>query len=239
MEFRFGLEDRLMKTILMTIGTVALALSGAAHAALITSSPGGTTVVDFSQFDGAFDFTAGPVQVGDLVGEDIVWSSTSSNSVIGNGAYGLGDNGSWDSGRNGYVGLNNTFAPGDYIQFDFNDGPVSVVGGFVNYCILADASQCDPAQDFIIEGIHADIQGAASEKQYSAAMKGWELLSKHWGLEDRLKVNQTVQNAASVAGMSEAELVALLPRPSNLELLEEAIAAEKADSATNGKNCSH
>lgn len=108
-------------------------------------------MVDFSQFDGAFDFTAGPVQVGDLVGEDIVWSSTSSNSVIGNGGYGLGDNGSWNDGRNGYVGLNNTYSPGDYIRFDFNDGPVSTVGGFVNYCILADASQCNPAQDFIID----------------------------------------------------------------------------------------
>ena len=140
-----------MKKISIAIGSVLLALSGTAQAALITSSPGGTSLVDFSQFGGDFIFTAGPVQVGDLVGEDIVWSSTSTNSVIGNGGYGLGDNGSWDAGRNGYVGLNNTFSTGDYIRFDFNDGPVNVVGGFVNYCILAEASQCDPAQDFMID----------------------------------------------------------------------------------------
>jgi len=87
--------------------------------------------VDFSQF-GPFVDTQGPVQVGDLVGEDIEWSSTTPFSVIGNGFYGLGTNGNWDAGRNGYVGLNDA-DQGNSMRFDFNDDSVCGVGGFVNY----------------------------------------------------------------------------------------------------------
>ncbi len=106
--------------------------------------PEPSQTVDFSQFTGDFSadcpdifsgdfcFTVGPIQVGDLVLEDIIWSSTHVGSVIGNGVYGLGDNGGWDSDRNGYVGIN--FAADTAVmKFDFNDGAVCAVGGFVNY----------------------------------------------------------------------------------------------------------
>jgi len=109
--------------------------------------PAPSQTVDFSQFTGDFSadcpdffaqdfcFTDGPIQVGDLVFEDIIWSSTSANSVIGNGFYGLSggdDNGNWTPARNGYVGIN-TGSDTVIMRFDFNDGAVCAVGGFVNY----------------------------------------------------------------------------------------------------------
>jgi len=109
-----------------------------------TDIPEPSKTVDFSQFTGDFSadcpgsfflefcFTTGPIQVGDLVFEDITWSSTGDNSVIGNGVYGLGVNGLWNDGRSGYVGTDSELDT-VVMRFDFNDGPVCAVGGFVNY----------------------------------------------------------------------------------------------------------
>src|SRR5688572_7184043 len=74
-----------------------------ANAVLVTNpaSLGSSTVIDFSQFNGPFLFTAGPVQIGALVGSNVTWESTSGGSVIGSAGYGLGSNGIWDSGRIG------------------------------------------------------------------------------------------------------------------------------------------
>jgi len=110
--------------------------------------PEPSQTVDFSQFTGDFSadcpdlffaefcFTPGPIQIGDLVGEDIVWIGTpgcvdSGCAVIGNGDYGLDTNGEWDSGRNGYIGSNTPEAP--MMRIDFNDEEICAVGGFVNY----------------------------------------------------------------------------------------------------------
>lgn len=139
---------RLIAACAATAALMGLTVSS--HAALVTTAFAGT-VVDFSQFSGAFG--AGPVAVGGLVSEDIDWSSSSADAVIGNGGYGLGLNGNWNSGRNGYTGLNNTNASGQYTQFVFGNA-VSSVGGFVNYAIC-EGQQCDPAQDFIIEALDA------------------------------------------------------------------------------------
>lgn len=68
------------------------------------------TVVDFSQFAGSDHFSAGPVQIGNLVGENITWESTSNGSVIGDGDYGLIANGLWTSERVGYSDTNSTTA---------------------------------------------------------------------------------------------------------------------------------
>jgi len=105
---------------------------------LITSGheiPIPTALVDFSNFGGAFLQTDGPIDVGNSIGESIEWSSTYSSSVIGTGgiginSYGLSGNGSWDYGMKGFVGLSTRIGS---MRFDFNDGPVSAVGGFVNY----------------------------------------------------------------------------------------------------------
>lgn len=114
---------------------VVFAASPAA-ATLVTSaaslgSP--TEVVDFSQFTGPSSFGPGPVQVGGLIGEDIVWSSSNSTvqggATIGDSLYNIIPNGSWNSGRVGFVGLN---APTGTMLLEFAQ-PVSAVGALLNY----------------------------------------------------------------------------------------------------------
>lgn len=121
------------KLKLLLVVAMMFGFSNVSQAVLVTdalTSP--TATVDFSQFNTDWVFGTGPVEVGGLVGESISWSSTYSYSVIGNSGYGLGGNGNWNSGRNGYVGLN-TSATNQSMRFDFNDGPISGVAGFVNY----------------------------------------------------------------------------------------------------------
>lgn len=134
-----------------TATAVLLAMSASSHAALITSSFTGT-VVNFSQFNSNFNlFGSSTVEVGTLVGESISLRSTAPSSVVGSGGYSLLSNGRWDSGRSGYVGLNGTSVAGQYIGFTFNNGPVSSIGGFVNYATCP-RSSCAP---FIIEALDA------------------------------------------------------------------------------------
>jgi PEP-CTERM motif len=116
--------------------------SSYAQAGLVTTSAGfgpPVEVVDFSQFNGGFTFGPGPQQIGGLVGEDIVWTSTNASNnggaVIGNGSYGLGDNGFWD-GAFSYTGLNDSSVSDsvtDTMTYQFNTAPVAAVGGFINY----------------------------------------------------------------------------------------------------------
>jgi hypothetical protein len=118
---------------------LGLVLAGSVEgvgASMITLAPSGATVVDFSQFNGPALLTAGPVQVGKLVGEDIVYTANQSSSLIGNSFYGLATNGFWNSDRIGFTGVNNDTddPPGpNAITFSFNSGPVNSVGGFMNY----------------------------------------------------------------------------------------------------------
>jgi hypothetical protein len=122
--------------VIAAVMVTSLAISiGRAEANLITLAPVGATVVDFSQFGGAFVLTAGPVQVGDLVGEDVIYTANQNSSVIGNSTYGLDTNGFWNSGRNGYTGVNNQVeaAEPNAITFTFDAGPIMAVGGFMNY----------------------------------------------------------------------------------------------------------
>jgi hypothetical protein len=125
-----------MRRVVVTLGTVVLALittTGTARAAAITSSAGlvgSTTTIDFSQFCPCFEGVSGPVQIGGVVGMDIEASSTSSDLWLYDGAWGLNSNGSWNSGRDGYLGV----YPGDGpVRVTFNDGPVSGFGFFANY----------------------------------------------------------------------------------------------------------
>ena len=115
----------------LVLGMVTM-FAGRADAALITVEAAilTPTVVDFSQFSGEFVIGSGPLQIGGLVGQDIVWSTTFSNSVIGTDLYSLVDNGGWTSDLRGYTGLSTGTGT---MRYQFNTGPVSSVGGFVNY----------------------------------------------------------------------------------------------------------
>src|SRR5437773_2450278 len=73
------------KTLLALVTTGLLCLGSAitARASLITIAPSPSTVVTFAQFSGPFAFGPGPVQVGGLVGEDIVWTSINAGAFRG------------------------------------------------------------------------------------------------------------------------------------------------------------
>ena len=120
---------------LVVFALVALPV-GPASAVLVTDTSGfgSSLVVNFSQYAGCTNFAspgcAAPLDVGGLVGRTVNFTGTSPVASVFNGGFGLGSNGSWNSGRNGYAGLNN----GDgFLRFTFADGPVSAVGAFMNY----------------------------------------------------------------------------------------------------------
>lgn len=130
-----------------------------ARADLITdagSLPTPRKVVDFSQFSGPFVFTSGPVPIGGNVQENIVFTSTSPFSLLGDGSqfvrYDLDPNGSWGPGRRGFAGLD---AQQGTMTFTFNSGPVSAVGGFLNY-------SPDPQTDVIISALDSSGNVLAS-----------------------------------------------------------------------------
>jgi hypothetical protein len=112
---------------------------GLAHAALITQSsdiPSPSTAIDFSDFAGVNSvFTDGPIQVGNLVGVDVTFTSDNPDGAyIGSGPYGLADNGAWDSTLTMAGILTDLAGTDPYTMiFTFNSGPVSAVGGFMNY----------------------------------------------------------------------------------------------------------
>jgi len=136
------------RTLLLSgiLALVAMGFSRPAVAVLITSSSSLTnpSVVDFSQFSGTFIFTTGPIEIGDLVGESIIWQTNqpSGTTVIGDPSFGLGNNGLWDSGRNGYTALNLETGHMDYLF----TSPVSGVGGFMSYGFSAGNPEPNPSE---------------------------------------------------------------------------------------------
>lgn len=139
-----------MNTTTTRFALAAALLAGAAsaQAALVTSAAalgGGATVIDFSD-QPQNQFTAGPVQVGGMVGRDVVYTATSSFSGFSAG-YGLANNGMW-SGSKGFAFTNGSAA----LTFTFNDGPVAAVGGFMNYADCGGGSTCG-AGDMVLEAL--------------------------------------------------------------------------------------
>ena len=108
-------------------------LAGRVDAAFVTDAsaiPTPFKVVDFSQFNTPMQ-SPGPVEIGGLVGESITWTASSGLAVIGTSTnYSFGPNGHWDMGRGGFTGTNTS---GTSMTYTFNAGPVSAVGGFINY----------------------------------------------------------------------------------------------------------
>ncbi len=112
--------------VALLAAAAALILPAAALATPITTNTlTGTTLIEF---DGASQFTGGPVEVGGA--DSIVFTSTESYSVVNyDSLYGLSANGDWTSGLNGYLGLN---AGVGAMTLTF-EGPVAGIGAFVNY----------------------------------------------------------------------------------------------------------
>lgn len=121
-------QARLVKTtvaagFLMTASIMA-------NAALVTSdiisSP---VVIDFST-QATVSAVTGPVQIGSLVGQDVTVQTVDGSSQLytNYNGWGLTSNGTWGTPQT-YVGSNSTSG----LRFSFNGGPVSQVGGFINY----------------------------------------------------------------------------------------------------------
>lgn len=120
------------RLMVVLLALITIGFGSSSQAALVTDAADipNAAVIDFSEFAGGWLYGAGPVQIGNPVSRDIEWSSSTSNSVIGDGAYGLLNNGNWTSARVGFTGLN---AASGHMTYQFNDAPVAAVGGFMNY----------------------------------------------------------------------------------------------------------
>ena len=114
---------------------VFAAASFTANAMPITVDSGlnGTiSLIDFSQFSNGSGIS-GPEQIGGLVGEDVTaMTTTGANDLwLYNSNWALAENGDWDSGRDGFLGI---FPSGGPVRIDFNDGNISGFGLFMNTC---------------------------------------------------------------------------------------------------------
>lgn len=124
-------SNTLIKMLKNTIAaSLLMAVSTLANAALITSDTiSSPVVVDFST-QVTVTNTATPIQIGGLIGADIV----ASNAGLGGGlttnfdGWGLVDNGSWGTPQTYISSQSETV-----LRFSFNDGPVAAVGGFMNH----------------------------------------------------------------------------------------------------------
>lgn len=116
-----------------------LAVAGPLSAqSLVTSNFGGTVATNFSQiasdpcYGGSYCFTFGPKQLG-ANGYDVTFSSFVTNtnnpngSAIGNGGYGLNQNGNWSD-----LWFASTDGNTGFIRFTFA-APVRRFGGIMNY----------------------------------------------------------------------------------------------------------
>jgi len=116
-----------MKKILTAMFVCGLCASFV-QAALITDSSsitGTTTVISFSGITGTGVTT--PVNLG----YGVTVAGTAGGLYFNWNGWGLNDNGSWNTGRDGYVGINDS----GVTTFSFTD-PVSQVGAFMNYSPL-------------------------------------------------------------------------------------------------------
>lgn len=110
-----------------------LAFSSSVNAALMTSDAGYTgPVIDLTAYaNGQYNFTFGPVSLPGgmtFTATPAGGGNSGQGSVLGQGGYGLGANGSF-GGNAVYAGLDSAAG---YIRFMLN-APVSMFGAFVNY----------------------------------------------------------------------------------------------------------
>ncbi len=120
------------KFALAALAAASLLCSAASHAALITSfaaytGPG----LDLTAYaNGSYNFTFGPRSIpgGITFTSNVVNSNSGQGSVLGQGSYGLGSNGSF-GGDAVYAGLD---GPSGYMSFTF-DTAVASFGAFLNY----------------------------------------------------------------------------------------------------------
>jgi len=128
-----GLVARVPRIGASFLLAATVAFAPPAQATLITSAADlqFPAVVDFSQFSSNTYLTARPIQVGSLVNRDISATGVGRfQRIFVTNGFLIGGNGEWTTDRDGYVSSNSR---GGSITFWFNNGPVSAVGGLMNY----------------------------------------------------------------------------------------------------------
>ncbi|MGQ2964425.1 PEP-CTERM sorting domain-containing protein [Methylophilus sp.] len=140
-----------------------------AHAALITDPVISSGVANLN-FDAYPDqeFTLGPVALTASNGSNVIFTATQPFGVAGFSSviYGLGENGVWSNpSQGGYTfaaingdeegGLNST------LRFTFQAGPVSMVGGIMNYVFISGDNPYYDPEIFSIKAL--DINGQVLE----------------------------------------------------------------------------
>lgn len=124
---------KLSRAILTACAVIAFAGPAQSAVALITTDVGYTGPdLDLSGYDnGSYNFTFGPVIVGDFTFTAAPGGGGNSGqgSVVGQGGYGLGANGSF-GGDAVYIGVDSGTG---YAQLMSNIGPFSQLGFFFNY----------------------------------------------------------------------------------------------------------
>jgi len=115
------------KTALLAIAFQAIGFS-----ALITVSTTGTVETFNSQAGMGYNFTAGPVLLpsGVIFTAGTAGTNSGLGAVLGEGSYGLVDNGSWEPP----VVFAGVDGPDNWMMFAF-PSLVSAVSGFMNYCV--------------------------------------------------------------------------------------------------------
>lgn len=201
----------------------ALAI-GSAKAALITDSSGLTgspATIDFSQFVGVgndHNKINGPINIGTATDE--VEASTANDPLtlwLTNIDWGLADNGTWDSGRNGFLGTRSSDTSNiNPINIHFKQGNISGFGFFMNY--LTDINTIDGSvrlsaynsgatllEEFIINPTGADINtfgsndGAFRGIQRDKADIAYIQLTGFNAVFDDLQYTRDVPEPASIA----------------------------------------
>lgn len=135
------------RIVLPTLAAAGLMLSTASQAALLTSIAGYSGPgLDLTAYaTGAYNFTFGPKPIpgGITFTSNVVNSNSGQGSVLGQGGYGLGNNGSFGGLAAVYAGLD---GPSGYMSFTF-DTAVSSFGAFMNYFPNSNAAQIIGAYD--------------------------------------------------------------------------------------------
>lgn len=118
---------KLVKLAKVLVGCAVL-FSVHAEAVLITSSSDpSASVVDFSQYS-SLQRQTGNINIGEIVGEDIIASGLGNDFYTTFTGAGLINNGNWGDAMRFIAG-----PQGVTLQFDFLAGPISMVGAFMNY----------------------------------------------------------------------------------------------------------
>lgn len=124
-----------------------------AHAQTVLLTDAGAiaspSVIDFNSVTPLFGAN-GPAQIGTSVGRNITWEAQSNQGYLGYaGNWAHQENGSWNSDKTGFTGINSGVHG---ITFRFLDGPVSAVGGFMNYSNNGDNWGDDPTIEVLGAG---------------------------------------------------------------------------------------